>query len=353
MRCTRVLVVVLAMLLLPAQALAGTASVVDIDVERLGPGQSLRYLAAPGEANDLRVVGADDRHFTLHDPVGITPGPGCSAVDGATVVCTLAPDLEQLGPTLRLGDAGDRATLAVSVCAVYAGRGQDDVRLTGISSCDVRGGAGDDRLAGGDGTASLDGGHGDDQLTGGAGNDGLGGGAGSDVIRGGGGRDSVGYVDRRRPLSVSLDGRANDGERGEHDLVAPDVENVTGGSADDRITGSAAANQLTGGAGSDVIRGGAGDDRLEGGIPYLRQSRAQDRDHGTRERLSAGREAAAARRPVRPPEARRARQAGGGGDLQGSAGPAGCAAPAADPHLGPLLLVSRRAGRPGCRRRRA
>lgn len=43
---------------------------------------------------------------------------------------------------------------------------------------------------------------------------------------------------------------ANDGEAGENDYVASDIENLTGGSGDDLLSGNAAANLLDGGPGN-------------------------------------------------------------------------------------------------------
>jgi Ca2+-binding RTX toxin-like protein len=46
-------------------------------------------------------------------------------------------------------------------------------------------------------------------------------------------------------------------------LVA--IENVVGGSGNDRLVGDAATNRLSGGAGADTLMGGGGDDTLVGG----------------------------------------------------------------------------------------
>ena len=58
---------------------------------------------------------------------------------------------------------------------------------------------------------------------------------------------------------------ADDGEAGENDRIATDVENLTGGSANDRLTGSAGSNVLNGGTGNDVLDGGLGADLILGG----------------------------------------------------------------------------------------
>ena len=50
------------------------------------------------------------------------------------------------------------------------------------------------------------------------------------------------------PSTIDLDGLADDGEVGENDLIDTDVENLTGGTVNDRLTGTAGANVLSGGA---------------------------------------------------------------------------------------------------------
>ncbi len=162
--------------------------------------------------------------------------------------------------------------------------GSDIEVVIGGSAGDVLvGGAGDETLVGNGGNDTFYGLEGNDLLIGGAGDDrfvatrfsGLGqpgGGAvgaipgpdGADVFVGGEGVDTVDYGGRTGGVTVSLDGRANDGEAGEGDQVSADIENVFGGSGDDFITGSDADNQLVGGAGSDTLDGGAGDDELIG-----------------------------------------------------------------------------------------
>jgi Ca2+-binding RTX toxin-like protein len=110
------------------------------------------------------------------------------------------------------------------------------------------------------------------RLTGGAGDDTLRGGGGADVLEGGEGTDSADYSERSGGIVVVLDGAAGDGEAGENDTIAGDVENALGGAGADDLTGSAGANRLDGGAGNDrivglgspdALLGGAGDDNLQ------------------------------------------------------------------------------------------
>jgi hypothetical protein len=101
------------------------------------------------------------------------------------------------------------------------------------------GGAGNDRLIGGDGADTLRGAAGNDQLTGGGGADLLEGGAGSDVLTAGIGADRL-----------------------------------LGGDGDDLLKGGKDNDTLVGGAGGDTLNGGAGFDvfrfeNLDGGVDTI------------------------------------------------------------------------------------
>lgn len=69
----------------------------------------------------------------------------------------------------------------------------------------------------------------------------------------------VAYLDLR-PLSVTLDGLANDGPAGRGDSIGPGVDGVFGGDGADTIAGNHRDNVLDGDNGSDGITAGAGDD---------------------------------------------------------------------------------------------
>ena len=105
---------------------------------------------------------------------------------------------------------------------------------------------------------------GNDIVNAGPGDDELDGGPGADVLNGGDGVDVVSYSGAA-PLTVTLDGAADDGAAGEGDNVGGDVEDIIGADGDDKLLGNAAANTLDGGAGDDRITGGAGADMLVGG----------------------------------------------------------------------------------------
>jgi hypothetical protein len=127
----------------------------------------------------------------------------------------------------------------------------------------VTAGSGDDVLLGGPRRDELRGDGGADRVAGAAGRDQLWGSPGADALAGGAGVDSAIYQEREAPVSVTLDGRADDGEAGEGDDVGLDVENVIGGFGDDSLRGSAVANRLEGGEGDNDLDGGGGDDVLD------------------------------------------------------------------------------------------
>ncbi len=119
------------------------------------------------------------------------------------------------------------------------------------------GGAGNDTLTGNNATNVLSGAAGDDVLDPGRG--------ASDLMLGGDGIDTVSYATRTLPVTADADGVADDGEAGDAHTIGTDVENLTGGSGNDRLAGTAGANTLSGGSGNDVLDGGAGPDLLLGG----------------------------------------------------------------------------------------
>ncbi len=248
------------------------------------------YAAAPGESN---VVSTDLTPFN--------PDTGSSVVvrdQGADVLATgrcervgtrearCGPDY-RLDPTVRTGDRDD---VVIGVLYAALGEGDDTGRasvngdplgsgtsLDGEEGADVlagnargsdflRGGEGDDRLAGGD-----DRGLGDrelgDTLSGGSGRDRVVGGPGPDTLKGDSGRDR-------------LSGGAN-------------VDEVSGGSGDDRVGGDAGRDTVYGRSGKDLVRGGSGSDKLDGGSGRDRIDAGSGNDRiaardGRRDRVRCG-----------------------------------------------------------------
>jgi Ca2+-binding RTX toxin-like protein len=245
-------------------------------------GSTIVYNAGLLEANNL-TVSRQGTNYVFAESGGVD-------VDGFCEIATSAPSA-QCGAAgvaeiqIFLQDNVDSLTIDSSVAAA----GQPRIV--------AEGGPGNDTLAGGGGPESLCGGPGNDTLNGGGGNDRLdfacvdpqedqtpgsdtlNGGDGDDqlnggparapqepdVLIGGGGTDTADYSQRTAPLAIALDDVPADGEAGEGDDVAADVEVVIGGSDRDTLIGSAAANVLDGRNGDDTLAGGGADDRLEGG----------------------------------------------------------------------------------------
>jgi hypothetical protein len=179
------------------------------------------------------------------------------------------------GATIDLGTGNDVASVRIGASTIAGGAGADDIRggssvdaLTGAAGNDrIAGGGSSDGLAGGEGNDVLDGGSLRDRLDGGPGRDLLIGGPENDVIDGGEGPDTVSYEDKggALPLSITLNGIADDGEPGENDRIQTTVENVIGSPGADTIVGDGGFNAIDGGDGGDVIDPGPGTDVVEAG----------------------------------------------------------------------------------------
>ncbi|MDC3089360.1 Ig-like domain-containing protein [Prochlorococcus sp. AH-716-N03] len=109
---------------------------------------------------------------------------------------------------------------------------------------------------------SLYGGNGNDNLNGGIGNDLLVGGLGDDKLIGGSGKDTAVFSSKSNVVNLSTTKRQNTKE-GKDILIG--IENVNGGSGNDKIYGSKGSNILNGGKGNDLLVGGSGNDKLIGG----------------------------------------------------------------------------------------
>ena len=201
---------------------------------------------------------------------------------------TTAFDLADLKSISISGGDGDDSIVLTAIgnltlqITVDGGTG-DDIILGSASAETLGGGIGDDTIHGAGGDDQIDGGAGNDQLFGERGNDQITGGAGMDNLSGGSGNDTLmagdgeadtvsgdagidlaDYSNETANLSLTLDGLANDGAPGENDNLLG-IENIYGGSGNDRITGSDGDNFLYGNGGNDTIHGGSGNDTLKGG----------------------------------------------------------------------------------------
>jgi Ca2+-binding RTX toxin-like protein len=79
-------------------------------------------------------------------------------------------------------------------------------------------------------------------------------------------------------LNVSLNNKKDDGEKNERDLISSDVENLTGGTGNDKIQGNDHKNTLVGLAGNDKIEGNKGNDESVGkeGSDILKGNQGDD-----------------------------------------------------------------------------
>jgi Ca2+-binding RTX toxin-like protein len=194
---------------------------------------------------------------------GITGGAGTDLADylGSPAVTVTIDDVANDGAPGELDD------VRTDVEQVRGSSGDDTITGSNLTTVPNKllGGAGDDILVGLAGHDQLQGEKGSDTLQGGANDDTLDGGADADDLSGGGGaHDEADYTDRDERVVVHIDNIADDGQTGEGDNVLVDVEDLLGGSADDRFTGSSAANFMSGGGGDDVFFGGGGADQLFG-----------------------------------------------------------------------------------------
>jgi Ca2+-binding RTX toxin-like protein len=216
-------------------------------------------------ANDqdrLNGGGGNDRVEGGNGNDGVDGGWGNDRVDGDN-----GDDHVAGGPGQDTLDAGSGADS-------LAGGDNNDALRGGDGPDVLDGGAGDDALDGGDDADRLQGGDDRDELSGRDGYDVLDGGGGPDEIDGGEGEDTVDYGARAGAVSVTNDGRADDGFNGERDNVTGSVDRIVGGNGADHLRqtqdhptildGGPGNDTLTGGDRADQLRGGDGNDRLTG-----------------------------------------------------------------------------------------
>ena len=203
-----------------AAALApGTASAAVVSAS----GGVATYQAAPGEANGVfpLVVNGALQIRETNASVPLAAGQGCVIIAVRTAQCTGAGSTR-----VALGDGND----------VYYGTGP------GFTPAAVDGGPGNDIFFDGDGALRRE------------------------TYVGGTGTDTANYFLTAAPVRLSLNGVADDGQGGEADFIASDVENLTGGQGADVLTGNDANNSLRGEGGADRLSGLGGNDFFEEGL---------------------------------------------------------------------------------------
>ncbi len=295
MKSTLPLLAVCALALLaPAASQAATLSY---------EGDTLVYRADPG-VRDSPMLGKDDAGLLTISQEGLAVPANCT-LDWAAH-CPMPARVR-----LELGDGDDwnsftsdyPKTLPVEV---YGGDGKDQLQTYNADAVKLDGGAGNDILKGWQANDTLLGGAGDDEIQGSGGNDHIEAGDGNDSISpdtyygpgndyvdGGTGIDvvddwSIPSADYHPPISVTMDGVANDGRTsaGEADNVV-NVEKIethvsgtlSGGAGDDELRvfanidegnstllGNGGNDKLTAGDYQDTVDGGPGNDVLNAGF---------------------------------------------------------------------------------------
>jgi Ca2+-binding RTX toxin-like protein len=196
----------------------------------------------------------------------IDGGAGADTISGGPGIDRVLYDRHRSGVTVTLdGTADDGAA------------GENDDVGTDVES--ITGSEHTDTLTGSDSNNTFSGRAGDDVITGGDSDDFMGGSQDGDhTFNGGKGTDRVSYTHypASTPVTVTLDGDANDGAASEDDNVGTDVEYVYGTPGDDHIGapadhetgvsfwGYGGDDTLLGGAASDALYGMDGDDELDG-----------------------------------------------------------------------------------------
>jgi Ca2+-binding RTX toxin-like protein len=167
---------------------------------------------------------------------------------------------------LKGGDANDVIRGGARSDFLIGGAG-DDIVMGGACNDDILGGAGNDMLYGDAGNDRIFGDDGDDMIAGGTGSDMLYGGAGddtfigmdgdgNDIAYGGAGSDTLDLSAMTEAMDIRLGNVGT--ERGSVKTATQSdtiwsIENVIGGSGDDRIVASEAVNVLDGGDGNDTF----------------------------------------------------------------------------------------------------
>jgi Ca2+-binding RTX toxin-like protein len=302
MDVSRVLAATLVLMAIPA----GRADAADVSVV----GGTLRYVAGLGEINTL-VISHAGSTWSIDDlgSDSIVSGNGCVTGPPPGFHADCADPVQDV--VVSLGGEDDTATLDASAAPpggtvldggdgtdVLSGGGGADLLVGGAGGDVMSGGGGFDtvtyadraapvavgiddagadgeagenddvrsdveRVIGGSAADTLAGSAAANALEGGPGDDVLDGGGGADALAGGVGVDTVSYAGRAAPVTVRLNGLADDGEVGEGDNVLAEV--VVGGAGADTLAGGAGGDVLVGNGGDDLLDGGPGTDTLDGG----------------------------------------------------------------------------------------
>ncbi len=114
---------------------------------------------------------------------------------------------------------------------------------------------------------SIIGGTGSDTITGDSRDNVFRGGAGKDTLDGAAGSDTTDYSDKQAAVEVTLNGALSSIVKvgGIAEDTVRNIENISGGSANDILAGDSGSNILVGNGGNDRLYGRGGNDTLRGG----------------------------------------------------------------------------------------
>lgn len=218
-----------------------------------------------GPGNDT--LTGNVRSDTLDGGLGADSMTGGTGYDYLSYETRTQPITMSIDGAGNDGESGENDNIGNDIEYV-TGTPQADTMIGGTTTNGVLmyGLAGNDVMGGPAGVASSEamfGGDGNDTFTGRDGNDTMQGGPGTDSLDGGSGEDSAWYNDKTNPVTLDLDGVADDGEAGENDRIFDNVENLYGGTANDTLTGNGADNYMVADYGNDTMYGAGGDDTFD------------------------------------------------------------------------------------------
>ena len=240
-----------------ARDVAADASLTFAFTEQVFAGDGAIRLVNRDDPNDTRVLDVADERFVHVDGDTVTVTPSAFLVPDAryAVEFDTGAFVDADGNPVIGFESGDTRSynFEISDQPIDA-----PIHETGTRGPDLlRGGDGDDRLAGQRGDDVLFGNAGDDTLSGDRGDDQVWGGDGDDRLDGGRGDDGLWGGDGDDQL---------DGGRGDDGLWGGDGDDtLSGGRGDDQLWGGDGNDRLTGGSGHDLLDGDGGNDRLWGG----------------------------------------------------------------------------------------
>lgn len=255
-------------------SVAGTGSVAA-NAQDFADGRTGQLTFAEGETSKtITVYLAGDTVFERNETFALTlssPTGGLSLATASAIV-TIVNDDVQLTPIQMRGGKGNDTLAGTEVMDLIDGGSGNDT---------LRGAAGSDILIGGAGNDTLDGGAGDDRMSGGTGNDTYFVDSIGDVVSESrtGNTDTVRTSLQAYTLTAWVENLIFTGSEGFTGSGNELNNRISGGLGDDILSGGAGNDTISGGGGNDQVYGGSGDDVLStgSGNDYLHGGGGGDR----------------------------------------------------------------------------